>query len=414
MLGGIEIMSGENAPMLTDKAISQAKPQEKPYRLYDQHGLYLEVSPAGGKLWRLKYRIEGKEKRLALGKYPAISLKEAREKTFEARKVLVSGIDPGKTKEAEEAVAPVFHVLAKEWWCKFMMPNKGGYPAEVWGRLEREVFPFIGNRQIDAITAPDVLAILHRIEERGTITAAHKVKSYISQTFKYAIACGHVLMNPARDLAGALSPVKSKPMAAITEPRAVGALMRAIDGYSGGGVVHCALKLSALTFLRPGELRCGLWSGIDFDTAEWRLSADEMKMKRPYIVPLSTQALDTLGVLHKFSGQGKYMFPSIRTLARPISDMTVGAALRALGYSGEMMTPHGFRAMATSLLSERGWSVEVIERQLAHVEGNKVKAAYHRSEHLEERRQMMQAWADYLDQLKANSLYPNVSINCEK
>jgi integrase len=335
-----------------------------------------------------------------LGKYPAVSLKEAREKAFKARKILGDGVDPGAKKDATESAVPAFQSMAREWWNKFMAPNQGGYPAEVWGRLERDVFPFIGERQIDTITAPDVLAILRRIEERGTITAAHKVKSYISQTFKYAIACGHALINPARDLAGALAPVKSKPMAAITEPKAVGALMRAIDGYTGSGVVHCALKLSALTFLRPGELRCGLWTGIDFDAAEWRLSADEMKMKRPHIVPLSRQSLEVFRVLYKFSGQGKYMFPSIRTLARPLSDMTVGAALRALGYPGNVMTPHGFRAMATSLLSERGWSAEVIERQLAHVEGNKVRAAYHRSEHLEERRRMMQEWADYLDELK--------------
>ena len=388
--------------MLSDKAISQAKPKEKPYRLYDEHGLYLEVSPAGGKLWRLKYRIASKEKRLALGKYPLVSLKEAREKAFDARKLLGDGIDPGEKKKEPENLIPDFRTAAKEWWDKFMAPNQGGYPGEVWGRLEREVFPFVGDKRVDVVTASDILPILRRIEGRGTITTAHKVRSYISQTLKYAIACGYTLMNPARDLAGALAPVKSKPMAAITDPKAVGALMRAIDGYAGSGVVHCALKLSALVFLRPGELRCGVWSGVDFAAAEWRLTAGEMKMKRPHIVPLSRQSLNVLRELHTFSGQGKYLFPSIRTLSRPMSDMTVGAALRALGYSGDVMTPHGFRAMANSLLAELGcWSVDAIERQLAHAEKNKVRAAYHRSEHLEERRRMMQAWADYLDDLKS-------------
>ena len=391
------------SPPLSDKAISQAKPKEKAYRLYDKDGLYLEVSPAGGKLWRLKYRFGGKEKRLALGKYPHTSLKEVRDKVFAARKELENGVDPGQKRKAVAVVTPIFQDVAREWWEKFMKPNQGGYPQDVWGRLEREVFPFIGKSPVDEVTAPAILAVLRRIEGRGTITTAHKVRSYISQTMKYAIACGHVLANPARDLSGALAPVKSKPMAAITEPKAVGALMRAIEGYEGSGVVRCALKLSALTFLRPGEIRCGLWSGIDFSAAEWRLGAEEMKMKRPHIVPLSRQALDVLRQLHDFSGQGKYLFPSIRTLARPMSDMTIGAALRALGYSGDVMTPHGFRAMANSLLAEQGWRVDAIERQLAHAERNKVRAAYHRSEHLDERRRMMQAWADYLDALKASA-----------
>ena len=390
------------SPPLSDKAVSQATPKEKAYRLYDKDGLYLEVSPAGGKLWRLKYRFGGKEKRLALGKYPHTSLKVVRDKVFAARKELENGVDPGQKRKAVAVVTPVFQDVAREWWEKFMKPNQGGYPQEVWGRLEREVFPFIGKRPVDEVAAPEILAILRRIEGRGTITTAHKVRSYISQTMKYAIACGHALANPARDLSGALAPVKSRPMAAITEPKAVGALMRAIDGYEGSGVVRCALKLSALTFLRPGEIRCGLWSGIDFSAAEWRLGAEEMKMKRPHIVPLSRQALEVLRQLHGFSGQGKYLFPSIRTLARPMSDMTIGAALRALGYSGDVMTPHGFRAMANSLLAEQGWSVDAIERQLAHAERNKVRAAYHRSEHLDERRRMMQAWADYLDALRAS------------
>ena len=385
-------------PPLTDTAIKQAKPKDKTYRLYDRDGMYLEISPAGGKHWRLKYRIGGKEKRLTLGGYPKVSLKDAREKAQAARGKISEGDDPAKKKDKPPSL---FRHIAREWWEKFMSKNKGTYPQEVWKRMEREVFPFIGDMPIETVTAPDVLSILRRIEARGTIVTAHKVKSYISQTLGYAIACGLILINPARDLTKALTPIKSKPMSAIINPREAGALMRAIEGYAGSGVVRCALKLSALTFVRPGELRQGEWAGVDFAAAEWRLGAAEMKMKNPHIVPLSRQALEVLEVLHKFSGHGRYMFPSIRTMERPMSDMTVGAALRALGFSGDVMTPHGFRAMANSLLAEQGWSTDAIERQLAHAERNQVRAAYHRSEHLEERRRMMQAWADYLDALRS-------------
>lgn len=386
--------------MLTDKAISQAKPKEKPYRIYDEHGLYLEVSPAGGKLWRLKYRHQGKEKRLSLGQYPSVSLKEAREKAFEARKLIAQKIDPSQKRRVDDKRDESFFSVAQAWWNKFMKPRDGTYPGEVWRRLEREVFPFFGNAPITEVDAPAILSVLRRIEERGTIETAHKIRGNISEVFKYAIACGLVYSNPSRDLAGAIARKKSKPMAAIVDPKEVGPLMRAIDGYQGRGVVRFALKMAALTFLRPGELRQGVWAEIDTDRAEWRIPADRMKMKRPHIVPLSTQALSILRELHLFSGHSPYLFPSIRTLSRPMSDMTVNAALRALGYGSEKMTGHGFRAMAASLLSEKGWSVEVIERQLAHVERSKIRAAYHRSELLEERKRMMQDWADYLDELR--------------
>lgn len=390
-------------PPLTDKAISQAKPKEKPYRLYDEKGLYLEVSPAGGKLWRLKYRMWGKEKRLSLGKYPEVSLKEVRDKVLEARRMIAEGTDPSKKKRLGACQqGDSFESLAKAWWCKFMEPNGGRYPGEVWRRLEREVFPFLGDMPVGKISATDILAVLRRIEGRGTVETAHKIKSYISQTMRYAIACGLIYHDPARDLAGAIAPKRKKPMAAIIDPREVGRLMRAIDGYEGSGVVRCALKLAALTFVRPGELRTAEWVEIDTAGAEWRIPADKMKMKRAHIVPLSRQALAALSVLHEYSGHGRYLFPSIRTLARPMSDMTVNAALRYMGFAREQMTGHGFRAMASSLLAEQGWSIDAIERQLAHVENNKVRAAYHRSEHLEERKRMMQAWADYLDTLAAS------------
>lgn len=385
-------------PPLSDKAISLAKPKEKPYRLYDREGMYIEIAPSGGKYWRAKYRFEGKETRLSLGVYPLVGLKEAREKNRLLRKKLSDGVDPGK-KELPP-VQSQFQYVCRERWERYANHDSRN-AGVVWRRIEREILPFIGAMPIDKITAPDILAILRRIEGRGTIEIAHKVKCHISQVFDYAIACGLVFANPARDLSRALKPIRNKPMAAIIDPREAGALMRAIGSYPAG-IVKCALQLSALTFVRPGELRKGLWSGIDFERQEWRLSAEEMKMKKPHIVPLSRQAIEVLRRLHGFSGHGVYLFPSIRTLTRPMSDMTVGAALKALGYGSDKMTPHGFRAMATSLLAEQGWSGDAIERQLAHTERNKVRAAYHRSEHLEERRKMMQAWADYLDTLAAS------------
>ena len=247
--------------------------------------------------------------------------------------------------------------------------------------------------------APTVLSVLRRTEDRGVIITTHKIKSHISQIFKYAIACGLAYADPSRDLSPALQNRKSKPMPAIIEPKEVGKLMVAISGYPMP-VVRSALMLGALTFVRPGELRTAEWEEFDMEAAEWRIPAEKMKMKRPHIVPLSTQALKILDKLKPLTGHGTYLFPSTRTITRPMSDMTVNVALRTLGYAQGEMTGRGFRAMANSLLAERGWSVDAIERQLAHVEGNKIRAAYHRSEHLDERRKMMQAWADYLVQLK--------------
>lgn len=399
--GGILKHKRKYAPMLTKTAIDNAKPKDKPYRLYDQEGLYLEVAPSGGKLWRLKYRFNRKEKRLSFGKYPLISLKEARDKARDAKKVLANGEDPAKTKRAADATGATFKDVALDWWKKFMEPNGGRYPAEVWRRMEREVFPFIGGMTLPEIDAPAILSILRRIEGRGTIETAHKIKSYISQTMRYGIANGLIYHDPARDLTGAIAPKKNRHLAAIVDPRGVGRLMRAIYAYEGSGVVKCALKMAALTFVRPGELRTAAWVDVDLNSSEWRVPAPETKMKRNvHIVPLSRQAVGVLQELHLHSGHGKFLFPSIRTLDRPMSDMTVNAALRAMGFQQDEMTGHGFRAMATSLLSERGWTTDAIERQLDHVENNKIKAAYHRAEHLAERKDMMQAWADYLDELR--------------
>lgn len=389
-----------NAPKLKDKTVQQAKPKNKAYRLYDAYGLYLEISPAGGKLWRLKYRFDGKEKRLALGQYPAVTLKEARDKAHAARKLLERGIDPGaKTPGAEKKL--LFRDLAHEWWVRFAATASPRYAKGVWSSLEREAFPALGNMPIEAITAVDVLNVLRQVEDKGAYAATHKLKSHINQVYKYSIARGITLINPARDLAGALIPFKSTHMGALIDPLEVGGLMRAIDGY-GRGIVRSALKLAALTFVRPGELRAAAWSEIDFATREWRIPAEKMKMKRPHLVPLSDQALAVLMELKQLTGHYEHLFPSIKNTSKHMGGGVINTALRALGYSSDKMTGHGFRAMASSLLSEQGWSVEVIERQLAHMEKNKVRAAYHRSEHLEERRKMMQAWGNYLDSLRNN------------
>jgi len=389
--------------MLTDRAITQAKPQEKLYRLSDKtgNGLSLEVSPEGGKRWRFRYRFNGKAKMVSLGTYPLVALKEARNRASEAKKDVEQGIDPAQKKKAVQG-GNTFKAVAKDWFDRFTPTTSPRYAAEVWSRLEREVFPFIGNMPLTDIDAPTVLSVLRRTEDRGVIITTHKIKSHISQIYKYAIACGLAYADPSRDLSPALQSRKSKPMPSIIEPKEVGKLLLAINGYTGP-VVRSALLLGALTFVRPGELRQAEWSEFDLAAAEWRIPADKMKMKRPHIVPLSTQALDVLNKLHPLTGHSAYLFPSTRTITRPMSDMTVNVALRTLGYAQGEMTGHGFRAMANSLLAEKGWSVDAIERQLAHVEGNKIRAAYHRSEHLEERRKMMQAWADYLDGLRTQA-----------
>lgn len=386
--------------MLTEKAVAQAKPQEKIYRMYDQAGtnFCLEVTPAGGKRWRLRYRHQGKEKMMSLGTYPLVTLKEARERAWAARKEIERGVDPVQKKKAATDGAVTFRRIAREWWEKFMEPRGGKYPGEVWRRIEREALPFIGDMPLGKITAPDILEILRRVEARGVVETAHKIKNFISQVLRYGIACGLIHHNPARDLNGALAPRSRATRPAIIDPKAAGELMRKIKGYERP-IIRCGLVLAALTFVRPGELRHAEWSEVDLQNAEWRIPAEKMKMKRPHIVPLARQAIEVLQDLKQFTGEGKYLFPSVRTGARPMSDGTINAALRALGYAKNEMTGHGFRAMATSLLSEQGWGTDAIERQLAHVEANSVRAAYHRSEHLEERRKMMQAWADYLDKL---------------
>ena len=389
---------------LTDLEIRRAVWSGKNRKLSDSKGMYVLVTKAG-KYFRYDYRFGGKRKTLALGVYPQTSLADARRKHSEARKLLEKDIDPSAFKKAKkiELIGKAennFLTVALEWFEKHKNIWSEGHTKVVIRRLEKNVFPWLANRQIDSISAPEILKVLRRIEDRGAVETAHRVKQICSMIFRYAIATGRAERDPTADLRGALTPIKPRHMATITDPKEIGALLRAIDGYQGNIMTRCGLQLAALLFVRPGELRKAEWAEIDFEEALWKIPARKMKMRRPHIVPLPTQAIGVLKEMEPLTGGGKYVFPSLRSAKRPMSNNTLLAALRRMGYSKEEMTVHGFRSMASTLLHELGWPSEVIERQLAHAERNKVRAAYNHAEHLERRVEMMQAWADYLDALK--------------
>jgi len=388
---------------LSDTAIRNAKPKEKPYKIADGKGLYLLVTKSG-RYFRFDYRFGGKRLTLALGVYPDMSLKAAREKHREARQLLANGVDPGQFKKAiknmdKTRAANSFEAVSREWFSKKSPVWAKSHSLKIIARLEQDIFPWLGGKPITEVTAPDLLAALHRIESRGAVDTAHRAKQTCSQIFRYAIATGRADRDPAADLRGALQSINKQHFPTITEPSKMGALLRNMNDYSGSFVVKCALKLAPLTFVRPGELRHAEWNEIDMDQAEWRIPAAKMKMKTTHIIPLSRQALQILKDLHPLTGSGKYLFPSVRTTDRPMSENTVNGALRRLGYTKEEMTGHGFRGMASTSLHELGWPSDIIERQLAHGERNQVKAAYNHAEYLPDRRHMMQAWADYLDSL---------------
>lgn len=388
---------------LTDTALRAVKATEKAQKLFDGNGLFLFVSPSGTKSWRLKYRFQGKEKLLTLGIYPQTSLKEARERTADARKQLDGGIDPGETKKEEkQAAACTLEQVAREWYEKQLPAWSKRHSEDVMERLEKNIFPFLGDRPIAEVTAPELLSVLRRIEARGAIETAHRVRGICSLFFRYAVATSRAERDPAADLKGAITNRIPKPRAAITTPDEVGALMRAIDGFAGTYTVKCALQMCALTFCRPGEVRTAEWTEFDFKENLWRIPGSKMKMRMDHLVPLSRQALEILEELRQLTGSGKYLFPSIRTIDRPISDMTLVAGLRRMGFEKDEMSAHGFRAMASTLLNEQGYSADVIEKQLAHSPSNKIRGIYNRAEYLTERRKMMQAWADYLADLKKN------------
>jgi integrase len=388
---------------LTDLAVRNAKPCSKPRKLFDSRGLFLMVTPAGGRWWRFKYRFDGKEKLLSLGTYPDVSLKLARDRRDDARTLVAKGIDPAQARRASKEdgqAEDTFEFVAQEWFAKFSPQWAYSHSSKIIRRLERDIFPWIGSRTIESIKAPELLKLFRRIEGRGALETAHRAKQNCGQVFRYAIATGRADRDPTTDLRGALPRPRPRHHPSITEPKAFGALLRAIKGYRGSIVTRCALQMAPLVFVRPGELRQAEWSEFDLKNAEWRIGAERMKERQQHIVPLAKQALEILSVIHPVSGEGRYVFPGVRSSSRPMSENTVNAALRALGYSGSEMTGHGFRSTASTLLNEQGWSHDAIERQLAHGERNTVRAAYNYAEYLSERRSMMQAWADYLDQLR--------------
>jgi len=389
--------------MLSDTRVRGAKPSDRQYKLYDGHGLFLLVTPTGGRLWRLKYRINGGEKLISLGAYPDVGLKRAREKRDEARKLLADGIDPSAQRQERcTALLETFEGVAEEW---LELQSKSLAPETIsilGSRLKSALYPYLGSKPVAAITAQEVLAALRRIEARGRHETAHRVRALAGRVLRYAVATGRAPHDVAADLKDALAPVKSKNFTSVTDPRRVGELMRAIHGYSGHPVTSLALKLAPLVFVRPGELRAAEWSEFDLESAEWRIPGARMKkMGEPHVVPLSRQALAILRELQPLARGGRYLFPSLRTRDRPMSDNTINAALRRLGYTSEEQTGHGFRSMASTLLNEQGFPPDVIELQLAHAERNKVRPAYNKAQRLPERRKMMQAWADYLDGLRA-------------
>ena len=389
---------------LTDAAIRTAKPGEKPYKLADERGLFLLVNPNGAKWWRLKFRVEGKEKALSLGTYPDTSLKEARSKRDEARKQLAEGIDPSQQRKAikaarEGVTANSFEVICREWLENKRSNIEEAQYKKALARLEKDVFPWMGSRPIAEITAPEVLAVLRRIDARGARYTAHKAKSEISQCFRYAIATGRAERDPCPDLRGAIPAPKTENRPAITDPKTAGELLRAIDGFKGTFVVRCALLLAPLLFVRPGELRKATWDGFDLDKGEWRYFIN--KTKTEHLVPLASQAVAILRELHALTGHGSYVFPG-RDPKRPMSDAAVNAALRRMGYDTKTeITGHGFRAMARTILHEElHIKPEVIEHQLAHQVADALGTAYNRTKFLKERKIMMQQWASYLDNLK--------------
>lgn len=396
---------------LTDATIRSAKPGQKAAKLFDGGGLYLEISPKGGKWWRLKYRFEGREKRISLGVYPAVGLKEARERREKAKRLLAQGVDPSEQKKqakaaaevAEQAQAATFEAVAREWFGKKKNAWTLGHQKKILSRLENQLFPYMGTILFSTLEPADFLAAIQHAEDRGAHETAHRLAQLAGQVSRYARIAGHTKYDVAAGLTEALAPVPTRHYAAITDPEQIGHLLYAIDGYQGDLTIQYALRIMPYVFVRSGELRGALWHEIDFETEEWIIPAERMKMKRPHVVPLARQAVRLLRDLQPITGDGIFVFPSLQSRGRPISDMGLLNALRRLGYGKDEMTIHGFRSMASTLLNEQGYRPDVIEAQLAHGEKNAIRAAYNRAEYLPERRDMMQRWADYLDGLREQS-----------
>ncbi len=403
---------------LTDTFIKNAKHSGKPAgdKHSDGGGLYLHIK-AAGKYWRMAYRFAGKQKTLALGVYPAVTLAQARKARDDAKATIAQGLDPSTAKRAAKvaarsAAANTFEALAREFHATQAEGWSPDHAARWLRRLEKDLFPYVGHLSPASITAPVLLDVLRRVEGRGTVETAHILRQSAGQVFRYGIQTGRCERSPVPDLQGALKPVMVTHMAAVLEPVKVGELMRAIDGYTGQPITRAALQLSALLFQRPGNIRAMEWTWIDFDNAMLTIPAQAMKRKihgkingRPHFVPLAPQAVAILQELRPLTGHGKYVFPSILGSGRCMSENTPRTALRRMGYGNEEMTPHGFRAMARTLMIERlpGITPDALEAQLAHGKSGPLGAAYDRAEFMEQRRAMMQAWADYLDQLRTGA-----------
>ncbi len=391
---------------LTNTAVKNAKPspEGKAIKFTDGGGLYLLVNKTG-KYWRYNYRYLKKQKTLALGVYPEITLASAREAHQKARELIAQNIDPAiykkmQTEKRQIEASNSFEAIGNEWYLKFSEQWSKTHKERVLCILKRDVFPYIGKRPVSEVEPPEILHVCNRVVDRGAIYTAHKTKQICGQVFRYAVATGRATRDPTPDLKGALPPTVTKHMAAITDPIKVGELMRAIYGYSGHYETCCALKLLPLVFTRPGELRKAEWAEINFEKAVWTIPAGEMKRKREHKIPLSKQVIEILQDIQKLTGKWKYIFPGIRSRKEPMSNNTFNAAFRRMGYSKDEITGHGLRTTASSLLNEKGYNPDAIEAQLSHVDSNEVRAAYNRAQYWDERVKMMQDWADYLDELR--------------
>lgn len=417
LVSALSTEGNTNMP-LTDATARNAKPAAKPQKLSDGGGLQLLVQPTGGKLWRLAYRFAGKQKTLALGVYPAVSLAEARGGRDEAKKLLAKGVDPSAQRKVDRQVGKAatdssFRVVAEEVISKLEREGRAHVTLVKKRWLLDFAFPAFGDRPVAEITARELLALLREIEGRGLYETAKRLRSTCGMVFRFAIATGRADRDPSVDLRGALTTHQVSHRATIVDPAGIGALLRAIDGFDGQPTTRAALRLAAHVFVRPGELRHAEWQEFDLDAAVWSIPAEKMKMRRQHRVPLARQSLAILRDLKEITGSGRWLFPSVRTVARPISENTLNAALRRLGYGSEAMSTHGFRAMAATRLNEMSrWNPDAIERQLAHEEANAVRRAYtHSAEYWPERVSMMQAWADYLDELReAGKVLPLMKV----
>lgn len=396
-------------PKLSDTKVKTAPPKEKQYKIFDTDGLFILIAPSGGKWWRLRYRYGGREKLLSLGTYPRVTLKMARDRRDAALKQLEQGIDPSAARKAEKA-AGTFQALADEWHTKFRHTWAKSTARIKKVRLNKHVMPYLGHMAPNKITSPEVLAVLRRLENAGKLETAHKVRQYLAQIFRYALASGQVTADPVSPLQGAIAPPKVTGRAAITDLEGLGGILRAVDGYDGNPVVRAALRLLPLLLVRPGELRHAEWQEIDFDAATWRIPGTKMKNDLDHVVPLPKQAVEILRELHKITGKSRYCFPSVRTLERPISDGTLNAAFRRMGYGKNEVTGHGFRKTGSTILNEQGFNPDWIERQLAHVERNKIRGTYNAAEYLPGRIKMLQNYADFLDGLRLGSADKVVNI----